>query len=114
MGGAAATHRARVVGNLVVDLRGAQLGPGITTIDVHVTMGNVEIIVPPGVDVDVDASSFLSNVDERTLPGASAGTALRVTGRVALGNLEISTLRPGEVRTRQRRRRRHARYGTIA
>ena len=98
---------ARVLwGNLVVDLRDAQLPPGMTTIDVHITMGNVEIIVPPGVDVDVDASSLLANVEERTVPAASTSARVRVTGRVALGNLEISTLRPGETKRDSRRRRR--------
>jgi hypothetical protein len=98
---------ARVLwGNIVVDLRDSELGPGITTIDVHVTMGNVEIVVPPGVDVDVDASSFLANVEERTVPDGSATKTVRITGRVTLGNLEISTLRPGETKRDARRRRR--------
>ena len=93
-------------GNLVIDLRGAQLGLGVTTIDVHVTMGNVEIVVPPDVDVDVDASSFLANVEERTVPAVSSTKTVRITGRVTLGNLEISTLRAGETKRDARRRRR--------
>src|SRR5262249_24593442 len=55
---------ARVVfGHLLLDLREARLGAD-TTIELRVTMGNVEVIVPPGVDVDVDASSFLGNAEE--------------------------------------------------
>ena len=84
----------------------AQLGPGVTTIDVHVTMGNVEIVVPPGVVVDVDASSLLGNVEDRTEGAATATSVLRVTGRVALGNLEITTLLRGETKRGARRRRR--------
>ena len=102
---------ARVVwGNLVIDLRDAQLGLGVTTIDVHVTMGNVEIIVPPGVDVDVDASSFLANVEDRTVRGGSANKTVSITGRVRLGNLEVSTLRPGETKRDARRRTRWERH----
>jgi hypothetical protein len=102
------THlAARVVwGSLVLDLRDAQLGPGVTTIDVHVTMGNVEIVVPPGVAVDVDASSLLGNVEDRSEGAVTATTVLRVTGRVALGNLEITTLLRGETKRGARRRRR--------
>ena len=96
-------------GNLVVDLRDATFGAGVTTIDVHVTMGNVEIVVPPGVDVEVDASSFLANVDEHTTPGSSVTRSVRITGRVVLGNLEISTLRRGETQRDARRSRRWGR-----
>lgn len=100
--------RARVVcGNLELDLRDAQMAPGVTTIEVDVTMGNVEIVVPPGFQVEVDASSFLGNVEERTerAPGTPA-TIVRVVGHVRLGNLEVSTLRRGETRRDARRRRR--------
>lgn len=100
--------RARVVcGNLELDLRDAQLAPGVTTIEVDVTMGNVEVIVPPGMRIDVEASSFLGAVEERTervpplLP-----TALRIVGRVRLGHLEVSTRWCGETRRDARCRRR--------
>src|SRR5262245_13943854 len=48
--------KARVIcGNLELDLREAVLGRGVTTIDINVTMGNVEVNVPPGVAVEVEA-----------------------------------------------------------
>lgn len=100
--------QARVVcGNLELDLRDAQLAPGVTTIEVDVTMGNVELVVPPGMRVDVEVSSFLGAVEERTervpplLP-----TSLRIVGRVRLGHLEVSTLWCGETRRDGQRRRR--------
>ncbi len=97
---------ARVVcGNIVLDLREATLSPS-TTITVHVTMGHFEVIVPPGVTVDVEASSFLANVEERTDPGPTGGPQLRIVGRVKLGNLEVSTRRRGESRREAQRRRR--------
>ena len=99
--------RARVVmGNLQLDLREALLAAGaVTTIEVDVTMGNVEVIVPPGFHVDVDASSLLGHVEERTnrVTGAPS-TVIRVVGRVRLGNLEVSTLERGETRGDARRR----------
>jgi hypothetical protein len=97
---------ARVLwGNLLVDLRTARLAPG-TTIEVDVTMGNVEVLVPPGVDVEVDASSFMGNVEDHTERSYSTGNVVRIVGRVKLGNLEVSTRRPGETRREARRRRR--------
>jgi hypothetical protein len=92
-------------GNLLLDLREARLDPAGTTIDVDVTMGNVEVIVPPGVVVEVGASSFLGNIEERTERGGKAGPVVRIVGRVKLGNLELSTRRSGETRGDARRRR---------
>ncbi len=103
---------ARVMwGSLVLDLREAQLPPTGIEIDVHVTMGNVEVIVPPGVAVDVDASAVLGNVEDHTGPRTSlTGAArVRITGRVTLGNLEVATLLPGETHRDARRRARSAR-----
>ena len=100
--------RARVVcGNLELDLRDARMAPGLTTIEVDVTMGNVEIVVPPGCRVDVEASSFLGAVEERTEPASVAPvSSIRVVGRVRLGHLEVSTLRRGETRRDAMRRKR--------
>jgi hypothetical protein len=95
-----------VCGSLVLDLREAKLVSNVTTIDVHVTMGHVEIIVPPDVTVDVDARSFLSNVEDRTEPRTTGGRLVRITGSVKLGNLEVETLRLGETRRDVWRRRR--------
>jgi hypothetical protein len=94
-------------GHVLLDLREARLAPGGTTIDLHVTMGHVHVIVPPGVAVEVAASSFLASVDEHVGPGpAPGGPSVRVVGRVKLGNVEIETRRPGESAgdTRWRRR----------
>jgi hypothetical protein len=94
-------------GNLVLDLREARLGPGVTTIDVRCTMGNVEIIVPRGLAVDVDVSSALANVEERTERAAAVdGKVVQIVGRVRLGNLEVSTRERGESKRDARRRRR--------
>ena len=92
-------HRlsARVLlGNLVLDLRDARFSAGDTTIHVRVTMGNLEVIVPPGVHVDVQVLSVLGNIEERTELAASPASdapRIRIVGRVRLGNLELSTMR---------------------
>jgi hypothetical protein len=100
--------RARVVcGNLELDLRDARMAAGVTTIEVDVTMGNVEIVVPPGYQVEVEASSFLGAVEERTEPARGApASIIRVAGRVRFGHLEVSTLRRGETKRDAARRKR--------
>lgn len=99
---------ARVVfGNLELDLREAQIAAGVTEIEVNVTMGNVEILVPPGVSVETEAESTLGNVEDRTERGGT--TTIRIVGKVTLGNLEVHTRRIGETKWDEHRRRRWAR-----
>jgi signal transduction histidine kinase len=119
---------ARVMwGNLELDLREAELGTE-TTIDARVTMGNLEIIVPADLAVDVRVDSIAGNVEqgardgglgasvEKPEPGApvTAGVyrdpaqpptrRLHVTGTVRFGNCEIIPLRDGETRLDHARR----------
>ena len=94
-------------GNLRLDLREARLPPGGLTIDVDVTMGNVEVIVAPGVACELGASPLLANIEQRTEPGSKGdGPIVRIVGRVKLGNLEVSTRRPGQTRRDTWRRHR--------
>ena len=65
-------------GSCELDLRDAKLSPGLTTIDVQITMGNVEIIVPPGMNVMLDVHSVAGNVADgehlqSTLEGDATG-----------------------------------------
>ncbi|MGE0547709.1 MAG: LiaF domain-containing protein [Kofleriaceae bacterium] len=98
-----------VFGDSQLDFREASLAPGVTTIDIGVTFGNLEVLVPPWLAVDVDVSSMFGNVEERhrvppdTEPGQPV---LRLVGAVRFGNLEISTRLPGETARDARRRER--------
>lgn len=118
-------------GNLELDLREAQLGPE-TTIDARVMMGNLEIIVPSDLAVDVSVDSIAGNVEQGSRdgdegeihvsaietgealashayrdPAQTPGRRLRVIGKVRFGNCEIIPLRPGETRQDYARRVRH-------
>lgn len=97
-------------GNVELDFRDASIGPGVTMIDVGVLMGNVEVILPPNLGIDVDVSSFAGNVTERhRVPPDDDPTRplIRITGAVRLGNLEITTRLPGEsARDAERREKR--------
>lgn len=96
----------------MLDFRDASLGSGVTTLDVHVTMGNVELILPPWLAIDVDVSSVFGSVEERhRMPREPdpASPSVRVTGRVWFGSLEISTRLPGESGRDARRREKRER-----
>jgi hypothetical protein len=99
-------------GNVVLDFREASLGAGVTTIDVRVTMGNLEVILPPQLAIDVDVSSFAGNVEERhRVPpdGDPARPILEIVGAVRFGNLEITTRLPGESHRQASKRERRER-----
>jgi hypothetical protein len=103
-------------GNAELDFRDASLGSGVTTINVGVLMGNLEIILPPQLAVDVDVSSFMGAVEERHRVPPDRDPVrpvLQIVGKVRLGNLEISTRLPGESRRdaskRERRERKQLR-----
>lgn len=86
-------------GNAELDFRDASLGPGVTTIDVRVFMGNFEVVLPPNLGIDVDVSSFAGSVTERHRVPPDADPArplLRIVGSVRFGNLEITTRLAGE------------------
>ena len=98
-------------GNAELDLREAVLQPGTTTIDVSVTMANVEIIVPPHIAVDSQLESFAASVCDRALanPSSAAPDAPRIqlVGTVRFGNCEVITLARGEDRHHADWRARH-------
>ncbi len=86
-------------GNAELDFRDASLGAGVTTIHVRVFMGNVEVVLPPNLGIDVDVSSFAGTVTERHRVPPDADPArplVRIVGTVRFGNLEITTRLPGE------------------
>lgn len=80
--------------NVELDLSGATFLP-FTEINIRCIFGNVEITLPAGVRVENDGRGFLGSFSCHVAPGAMpmVGTApvVRVTGRVVLGNVEVSS-----------------------
>lgn len=90
-----------------LDFRDADFGPGVTELNVVAIMGGLEIIVPPWLSVDVDASAIMGGFDERhRAPQAPdpGRPVLRITGLVMMGGVEIETRLPGETKRDARRR----------
>jgi hypothetical protein len=101
-------------GVVVLDFRDASLAAGMTTLDLAVTFGHVELLLPPWLAIDVDVASIGGTVEERHRvprePDLSE-PAVVVTGLVRFGDLAMSTRLPGETRAeavkREKRERQH-------
>ncbi len=97
-----------VMGSAVIDLREARFGPGDTTFSAVTVLGSVEILVPPGVNVQCGGSAVFGNFecrDSGPAPVAPDAPLIRVDGFSVLGSVEIETRHLGESRRQARRRR---------
>jgi signal transduction histidine kinase len=114
-------------GSAELDLREAELGPGLTTIDVSVKFGSIEITVPPDLAVEVNVSTVAGSCEDmrRAAPvppadpnsgepyRAAADTSaprVRIVGTAAFGSCEIIALERGQTRRDLMRRTRHERH----
>lgn len=98
-----------VMGSVVIDLREARFGPGGTAISALTVLGSVEILVPPGVDVQCGGSAVLGSFERRGAEPAHVAPdapLVRVDGFSVLGSVEVETRHPGESKRQARRRRR--------
>ncbi|HEY0255732.1 MAG TPA: ATP-binding protein [Kofleriaceae bacterium] len=99
-----------VAGNCELDFREAVMSPGLTTIHCDIKFGNLEMVVPPGMAVELKVVSIAGNVMQHrddTTPPDPTKPRLVVIGRVKAGNCEVWTLGPGETERDVRSRRRH-------
>jgi hypothetical protein len=104
-----------VMGGAELDFRQALMPPGITQLNVFACMGGVEVIVPPGVRVEMNGIALMGGFEERVrvedLPPADA-PVLRIGGFVLMGGVDVSVRHTGEsardARDRERQLRRAA------
>ena len=86
------------MGNTKFDLREALILDGETHFELTVVMGEVELIVPPGLRVECDGFAFMGEFDDGHSEGLAPPDApvIRVTGSVVMGAVRIRTRLPGE------------------
>jgi len=83
-----------VLGNVEMDLRAVDLGPGVTTLHVRAVLGNVEITVPPSLIVECAGTGVLgsfsgvNHVPEERTPDEPV---LRIVGSAVLGSVGVRT-----------------------
>ncbi|HZD00833.1 MAG TPA: DUF1707 domain-containing protein [Actinomycetes bacterium] len=85
------------MGGVCLDLRGAVLSARVTSITAVAFMGGVEIIVPPGIRVDMHGFGIMGGWDNRAdqnqdLPLDTP--VVRVNGFAFMGGVEVRTRRP--------------------
>lgn len=96
-----------VMGGVELDLREAELAPGVTEMFISAIMGGVELVVPPWLSVEVDATAILGGFEElhRAPTTPEPGRrVLRITGVAIMGGVSIETRMPGESRREAKRR----------
>jgi hypothetical protein len=102
-----------IMGGAELDLREAELAPGVTELHITAIMGGVELLVPPWLSVECDATAILGGFEElHRAPVAPEPERriLRITGIAVMGGVSIETRLPGESRRDARKRsRREAR-----
>lgn len=108
-------------GSIVIDFRDASIAAGVTTLELAVTFGGVELILPPWLAIDVDVASLGGTVEERHRVARDPDPTepvLRVIGLVRFGELTLCTRLPGESRAdahaREKRERRHGARRALA
>ncbi len=95
-----------LMGGTELDFREAALPRGVTQVQVLAIMGGVDIIVPPGVNVESHGMGIMGGFDDagEEEHDPSAPT-LRIAGLAVMGGVDISVRHPGESARDARRRR---------
>ncbi len=97
-----------VMGGAVLDFREAALGPGLTEIHAYAVWGGIEIIVPPGLNVESRGMALMGgfehHADSTTHPDPNAPT-LRIKGLALMGGVDVSVRHAGESARDAKRRR---------
>ena len=100
-----------MMGGMELDFREARLGPGVTEVTVVCCMGGIEIIVPPGLNVDANGVAIMGGFGHAMPVAVSSPDApvLRINGFVLMGGVDITVRIPGETAKDARKRARSER-----
>ena len=100
-----------IMGGAHLDLREARFPPGVVELDVTAVMGGIEIVVPPGLAVQMHGSAIMggfADVDRAPANPDPDAPLLRVRGLTMMGGVNVSMRLPGESERGARRRERRA------
>jgi len=78
-----------VFGAVVLDLREAHIEHSPVTIHIRTTFGNVEVLVPEGVAVDMRMTSLIGSVKQGADAADPAAPRVIVTGRTIFGDVRV-------------------------
>jgi hypothetical protein len=107
---AARTHLRIVCGNATLDLREAVLPDGPIELELHIVFGSLDLIIPPGWQIDNDCGAILGSVEQHSgAPPPGPRRLLRLRGQVIFGTLALHERLPGESAWAARKRRKRER-----
>lgn len=96
-----------VMGGVELDFREARMPPGVTEVNIFAIMGGAQIIVPPGVHVDMSGFALMGGFGQSGYappPTDPNAPVLRIGGFALMGGVEVDIRYPGE-RPRDARKR---------
>jgi hypothetical protein len=96
-------------GGASLDLREARFPPGVIDIEVKAVMGGIQIIVPPGLAVQMHGSAIFGGFQDVNRAPANPdpdAPLLRIHGLTMMGGVSIEMRLPGESERGARRRER--------
>ena len=96
-----------VLGNIRIDLRELRSGDERLELDLWTVLGDIDVILPEGVDGELEGFAVLGNrrVELAPVPRTPGTPRVVVRAHVVLGDLRLRSLAPGEPVSRWRRRR---------
>jgi len=92
-------HVVTMMGGAGLDFREARFSPGVTDVTCFVLMGGVEIIVPPGVHVELNGFALMGGFgssEGREPPRDPNAPVLRIGGVAVMGGVDLQVRLPGE------------------
>ena len=96
-----------LMGGVDLDFREARLPPGVTELNIFAIMGGAEIVVPPGVHVDLSGFALMGGFSQSGYvppPTDPDAPVLRIGGFAFMGGVDVKVRYPGE-RARDARKR---------
>jgi hypothetical protein len=96
-----------LMGGVELDFREARMPPGVTEVNIFAVMGGAEILVPPGVHVDLNGFAFMGGFGQNGYaapPTDPNAPVLRIGGFAFMGGVDVTIRLPGE-RARDARQR---------
>lgn len=93
------TYVVALMGGVELDFREARMPPGVTEVLVFAVMGGAEVIVPPGVHVDMNGFALMGGFGQSGYappPTDPNAPILRIGGFALMGGVEVNIRYPGE------------------
>jgi class 3 adenylate cyclase len=99
-----------LMGGCEIDLRQAEIDTAVVTINATSVMGGIDIIVPDGIEVELDEFHFMGGVETRlsNVPRIPGTPLIRVKAFALMGSVIIRTKRTRAERDADRAQRRDA------